>query len=271
MAVRRGGREGLGDSCRPCEGPSTRPGRLPRNTQRSERNQRREKGTELSSGETRESETRPTSPFPATVAATHPTSLTSTLLQPPCLSRNAPSPRARPRYSLTLSLSLSLCSLFSVDRALFRSSLSSRSLERPLPRAYIAAKLSLSPSSPIANRAFTIPLFSPLPFSVLCLSCTRLLVYPKVCVRRPSFSPLATHSSARPVSPSVPFYRAQTTGLPSRSRLIPPNLGYLRHPATDPNPWRPFALSRGCESRGVYLYGWRTSKPSERTNQRSRL
>ena len=189
------------------------------------------------------------------------------------IQKRAKPPRASTllSHSLSLSLSLSLCSLFSVDRALSRSSLSSRSLERPLPRAYIAAKLSLSPSSPIANRAFTIPLFSPLPFSVLCLSCTRLLVYPKVCVRRPSFSPLATHSSARPVSPSVPFYRAQTTGLLSRSRLIPPNLGYLRHPATDPNPWRPFALSRGCESRGVYLYGWRTSKPSERTNQRSRL
>lgn len=30
----RGGARGLGDSCRPCEGPSTRPGRLPRNTPR---------------------------------------------------------------------------------------------------------------------------------------------------------------------------------------------------------------------------------------------
>lgn len=43
----QGGCEGLGDSCRPCEGPSTRPGRLPRNTPRApKRTIARERGRE---------------------------------------------------------------------------------------------------------------------------------------------------------------------------------------------------------------------------------
>lgn len=44
---------------------------------------------------------------------------------------------------------------------------------------------------------------------------------------------------------------------------------YLRrHPTTDPNPWRPFALSRGCESRAaVYIGGW--SEGGERAERGS--
>lgn len=71
-------------------------------------------------------------------------------------------------------------------------------------------------------------------------------------------------SPADPFPPLSPFairlfttLQAVTTSSPSSpvsSSLLPTLRCLRRHPTTDPNPWRPFALSRGCESRAaVYM------------------
>lgn len=90
----------------------------------------------------------------------------------------------------------------------------------------------------------------------------------------PPLPPCLPASAGRPpptLSPAVPLCHPPLHDPPGCDYLLPlfpirpfphpsyPTLRCLRrHPTTDPNPWRPFALSRGCESRAaVYSGGMR--------------
>lgn len=159
------------------------------------------------------------------------------LLHPPL----TPSPiqkRAAAFLSLPPSLSrASPASLLASWNALSaRSPLATISLERPLPRAYTA--LSRRPlRHRFDHRAIPLLTFS-------------LSVFP-------STSPLPPF---RPVSPSVPFHRVQTTGLPSRSPSLRLTPGYLR-PRTR-TLGAPLLLAADAKPAVRYIYGGEANGPT---------
>lgn len=98
--------------------------------------------------------------------------------------------------------------------------------------------------------------------------------FPRPTLDAYTVAPYLPASAGRPpptLSPAVPLCHPPLHDPPGCDYLLPlfpirpfphpsyPTLRCLRrHPTTDPNPWRPFALSRGCESRAaVYSGGMR--------------